>query len=315
MPTDVPSPPPEQEELTLDTPMDAATRAAEQTERHLNERLVAAQDELNRQAAASDEVDPALERKLRILAAEADAAHLRLTYARLLTEGPPAWRSSAQHLGPEDKLLIEGMSRKADTKPKRVLMQLAQLYNLLLQMSAHGLDKIVTSTRLDFEPTWLDRPCWFVKRPNDGSGDLNFSAFACPRQPHIEINHDYASGADKINICMPAGRDRVQAWTNTIQWVREIMKNSKLTSMHQVRKLQVPRDFDTDYKYSSQFPCVVWIGEAPTTKGQGPRAQPSQFHRPGPYGAPASSSHQYHGGQGVWWQEQRPPAGPSWQDH
>jgi hypothetical protein len=318
-PTEVPTDVPEEEpHFTLGTDIDVATRAAEQSAQDLNRRFVVARDALNEQAAASDRVDPALERKLRILAAEADAAHLRLTYAKLLLDGPPTWRSAATHLDPDDKQLMHGMSSKADTKPKRVLMQLRQFYTLLdRMMSAHGLDTIVRSQRLDFDPKWLEHPCWFVKQKTEVSGTLDFIEFKCPPKPHlacIEINLDYAYGADKITICMPAGKDRFQAWKHTIQWVREIMKLSKLTAMHHVHDLQVPSGFDTNYLYAPMMPCVVWIGEAPTKRDQGPHAQPSQFHRPGPYGMPASSSHQYHGGQGVWWQEQMPPAGPSWQD-
>ena len=315
VPTEVPSSPPEEPLLTLDTSIEDANLAAARSH-ELRESFEAARAELKAAALVGEgAVEPALERKMRILAVEADAAYLRLTYARLLLACPPTWRSSAQRLDAQNRLLIDGYSRKADTKPKRVLMRLAQLYSLLTQMSAHGLDNITASSRLDFDPKWLEHPCWFVKQTADGTGNLDFHRFDCPGKPHlasIEINIDYASGADKINICMPAGKDRREAWDNTIQWVRQIMNLSKATALRQLADLQVPHGFDINYTNAALFPCVVWIGEAPR-KDQGPRAQPS--HRPGPYGMPASSSHQYHGGQGVWWwQEQMPPAGPSWQD-
>jgi hypothetical protein len=113
MPTDVPSPPPEEEEppLTLDTSTEDAARA-EARSQQIHESFEAARAELHKQyAVASDgggAVDPALEHKLRILAVEDDAAHLRLTYARLLLACPPTWRSSAQRLDAQNKLLIEG---------------------------------------------------------------------------------------------------------------------------------------------------------------------------------------------------------------
>ena len=73
--------------------------------------------------------------------------------------------------------------------------------------------------------------------------------------------------------CLLAKMDRGHGNSLYIQWVREIMNLSKLTSMRKVRDLQVPRGFDTDYVHPSMMPCAVWIGEAP--KDQGPRAQPS----------------------------------------
>jgi len=160
---------------------------------------------------------------------------------------------------------------------------------------------------LDFDREWLRR-CWFVKQAAGDEGKLEFSDFVCPEHPHmasIEINVDYAASAEVIKVCMPSGADRRAAWKSSIEWLREVMNNSKMAALSRARQLQVPTDFPTDYEHYTGVPCVVWIGRAPEKK-EPPKKEPRYGHsqppsnRASPYARPASSSH-HDAGYG-WWQ-------------
>jgi hypothetical protein len=242
------------------------------------------------------------------MAAAEAAAALRMNYANLLMRCPPSWRASVVHHTVDDPIFRLGMSRKADTKPKRVLARLGDIIKVFENMGSEDwLAKVVEAGRLDFDREWLRR-CWFVKQAVGDEGKLEFSKFVCPERPHlisIEINVDYAASAEVIKVCMPSGADRRAAWKSSIQWLREVMTNSKMTALSRARQLQVPTDFPADYEHFTGVPCVVWIGAAPAKK-EPPKKEPRYGHsqppsnRASPYARPASSSH-HDAGYG-WWQ-------------
>jgi hypothetical protein len=74
----------------------------------------------------------------------------------------------------DDPIFRLGMSRKADTKPKRVLARLADIIRVFESMvSEDGLAKVVEAGRLDFDREWLPR-CWFVRQAVGDEGKLEF---------------------------------------------------------------------------------------------------------------------------------------------
>ena len=276
-----------------------AQRTHEETRKRLAEMRARLGLECDQTATAGGDVT-----KLKILAAAEAAAALRMNYANLLMRCPSSWRASVVRHTREDPLFKLGMSRKADTKPKRVLARLADIITVCDNMvSEDWLAKVVQAGRFEFDPQRLPR-CWFVRQLGDQVGKLEFLPYIFPEQPHlasIEINVDYAAGAEAIKLCMPSGTDRQAAWKSSIQWVREVMNTSKLSAFGRVHELQVPQDYPADYTHYTLMPCIVWIGEAPVKRE--PRSGNSQpaWNRATPYARPASSSH--HDARYVpWWQ-------------
>ena len=289
--------------------------------KEIHKRLEQAIDEYHRNLQEAEQngrqVAPAVEHKLAVLRAARAAEGFRHSYANLLKSGPESFRFTSSHLGVDHVTFTSGVSRKADTKPKRVLMQLSGLLDLLSRMRKEGLNRITEAGKLVFEPRWLSVPTWFVTANVDEPGRLEFFRFEFPDAPHLghfEINVDYAAGAELIRLGMPSGSNRHKAWADAIDWIIEVMIKAKQSAASKIRSVQVPPGFDTDYTHETMLPCIVWVGEA-SSKRKEPRQATS--HRATPYGMPASSSHQGHRrGHGQWWQDPQPPEWQaSWQSH
>ena len=307
-PTEVPDA--DGEELLFNNDLEAATQEAQRTYGETQKRLAELRARLglecDQMPTAGGEADARAEltSQLKTMAAAEAAAALRMNYANLLTRCPASWRASVAHHTVEDTIFKFGVSRKAETKPKRVLARLADIIRVFNNMSSEDwLAKVVEAGRLDFDPEWLPRG-WFVRRAGGDVGKLEFLDYVCPLRPQligIEINVDYAASAEVIKVCMPSGADRRAAWKSSIQWLREVMNNSKMAALSRVRQLQVPTDFPADYKHHTGAPCVVWIGEAPVKKGPCYGHSQPASNRATPYARPTSYSH-HDAGYASWWQ-------------
>jgi hypothetical protein len=156
-PTEVPDA--DGEELLFNNGLEAASQAARRTHEETQKRLADLRARLglecDQMPTAGGEADARAEltSQFKIMAAAEAAAALRMNYANLLMRCPPSWRASVVHHTVDDPIFRLGMSRKADTKPKRVLARLADIIRVFENMGSEDwLAKVVEAERLDFDP-------------------------------------------------------------------------------------------------------------------------------------------------------------------
>jgi hypothetical protein len=276
----------------------------------------------------TDERVARLTHQLDVLRAAEAGAALRMRHAKLLMNMPKQWRSDTKEYTINDDTFKQGQARRAETKPKRIMMAIYTFMNLLSRLRrSEALDEIVKANRLAFPNEAIDGKLWFVRRLHGEMGPMTFSNFflAHDKTYHvqgIEINADYSRSAQELKILIPSGTDRMVAWKTIVDQLADLMSASRLRALigpGQHANLPVPIDYPPLQGHYSTWPCIVWIGEHPRKK-MDDRPPPQAKHqpkrsRPNERRGDNSFAQQPHQWQPQWppqWQPQPPQAPADW---
>jgi len=324
-----------EERHVLDDGLEASIKAAKAVIDRVQDRVDAVIRQLRQEGESmdTDERIARLTQQLDLLRAAEAGAALRMRHAKLLMNMPKQWRSDIKEYTINDETFKQGHARRAETKPKRIMMAICTFMNLLSRLRRpEALDEIVKAKRLDFPNDAIDGKLWFVRRLHGEMGPMTFSNFflAHDKTYHvqgIEINADYSKSSQLLKILIPSGTDRMAAWKTIVDQLADLMSASRLRALigpGQHAALPVPTDYPPLQGHYSTWPCIVWIGEHPRKKMMDDRPPPQPKHqpkrsRPNERRGDNSFAQQPHQWQPQWpsqWQPQ-PPQAPAdwWQQH
>lgn len=259
--------------------------------------------ELHKQLEALERNDP----RIQELVNQTVKASQQLSAAALMKSCPPSWRQHISVLTPQDPGFQLGVSRKAETKPKRVMIPLGAALDVLTKMlGTEQLTVIVNSEKLEFESEWLAKECWFMNLGIE-SRSLSFARFEVPQQPVLisfELNEDYHRKAEQIKVNIPSGGDRRKAWRESIEWITDMLTKGKLALPNPDSMPPLPDDypFKPPFSHFTERPCVLWIGIGRLKEKKEQKEQRKRVREQSASGThwQRSGEHQWHGYHAGW---------------